>query len=325
MSEEQQQMEDVESPEAAEAGEVEAGATEEAPAAGAEVEEATQEEQAAAVTKLQAMHRGNKDRAAVAKEKEEMTEATTKIQANFRGKQARQQLKGGADGDTGEGDADESPEAAEAGEAEAGATEEAPAGGAEVEEATPEEQAAAATKLQAMHRGKKDRAAVAKEKEEMTEATTKIQANFRGNADRKRVQALKGEDGEIAETGGDVSDVQDVTDKEPQVSVDVFPVSPVSLRSGLPVLAISVCSLHGCGCVVRNKNVRKKREHPLATEVIGFACVYSVLPRLGLIWVSRSRPCFVVSPVSCAAEVLGFTFFPRFFFQSILCALCGKF
>ena len=178
-------------------------------------EEATVEEQTAAATKLQALHRGNQDRKAVENlkggqkqegggsdpaqiipETENPDTILQKMPAagGVSGAAPEPELSGdptaGATGTEGE------PARPVAGGAVAGAESEGALAPVVGGSGASDEQAAA-TRIQAIHRGNQDRKAVEDQKqkqqkdEEMGAAAIKIQAAHRGNEDRKAVENLK--------------------------------------------------------------------------------------------------------------------------------------
>ena len=149
------------------------------------------EEQAAAAVKIQAVHRGKQARKEL-QEKREQEAAAVKIQAVHRGKQARKELE------EKRRDVPEAPPAESAVESDSAAVESMveelvdevsastePVGGADDDDL--EEQAAAAVKIQAVHRGKQARKEL-QEKREQEAAAVKIQAVHRGKQARKELE-----------------------------------------------------------------------------------------------------------------------------------------
>jgi len=149
------------------------------------------EEQAAAAVKIQAVHRGKQARKEL-QEKREQEAAAVKIQAVHRGKQARKELE------EKRRDVPEAPPAESAVESDSADVESMveelvdevsastePVGGADDDDL--KEQAAAAVKIQAVHRGKQARKEL-QEKREMESAAVKIQAVHRGKQARKELE-----------------------------------------------------------------------------------------------------------------------------------------
>ena len=137
------------------------------------------------------MHRGKQARKEL-QEKREQEAAAVKIQAVHRGKQARKELE------EKRRDVPEAPPAASAVESDSAAVESMveelvdevsastePVGGADNDDL--EEQAAAAVKIQAVHRGKQARKEL-EEKREQEAAAVKIQAVHRGKQARKELE-----------------------------------------------------------------------------------------------------------------------------------------
>ena len=144
-----------------------------------------------AAAKIQAVHRGKQARKEL-QEKREQEAAAVKIQAVHRGKQARKELE------EKRRDVPEAPPAASAVESDSAAVESMveelvdevsastePVGGADNDDL--EEQAAAAVKIQAVHRGKQARKEL-EEKREQEAAAVKIQAVHRGKQARKELE-----------------------------------------------------------------------------------------------------------------------------------------
>ena len=144
-----------------------------------------------AAAKIQAVHRGKQARKEL-QEKREQEAAAVKIQAVHRGKQTRKELE------EKRRDVPEAPPAASAVESDSAAVESMveelvdevsastePVGGADNDDL--EEQAAAAVKIQAVHRGKQARKEL-EEKREQEAAAVKIQAVHRGKQARKELE-----------------------------------------------------------------------------------------------------------------------------------------
>ena len=144
-----------------------------------------------AAAKIQAVHRGKQARKEL-QEKREQEAAAVKIQAVHRGKQARKELE------EKRRDVPEAPPAESAVESDSAAVDTMveelvdevsastePVGGADNDDL--EEQAAAAVKIQAVHRGKQARKEL-QEKREQEAAAVKIQAVHRGKQARKELE-----------------------------------------------------------------------------------------------------------------------------------------
>ena len=142
-----------------------------------------------AATKIQAMHRGKLARREIREQKDQTT-AAVKIQAVHREKQARKELTKQNEEPDEPSETDE--EAVESLVAELVETSVTLEEGDEADEADVDldEQAAAAVKIQAMHRGKQARGEMQEQKEQ-TLAVLKIQAVHRGKQARKEVQEMR--------------------------------------------------------------------------------------------------------------------------------------
>ena len=142
-----------------------------------------------AATKIQAMHRGKLARREIREQKDQTT-AAVKIQAVHREKQARKELTKQNEEPDEPSETDE--EAVESLVAELVDTSVTLEEGDEADEADVDldEQAAAAVKIQAMHRGKQARGEMQEQKEQ-TAAAVKIQAVQRGKQARKELEEQK--------------------------------------------------------------------------------------------------------------------------------------
>ena len=142
-----------------------------------------------AATKIQAMHRGKLARREIREQKDQTT-AAVKIQAVHREKQARKELTKQNEEPDEPSETDE--EAVESLVAELVDTSVTLEEGDEADEADVDldEQAAAAVKIQAMHRGKQARGEMQEQKEQ-TAAAVKIQAVHRGKQARKELEEQK--------------------------------------------------------------------------------------------------------------------------------------
>ena len=142
-----------------------------------------------AATKIQAMHRGKLARREIREQKDQTT-AAVKIQAVHREKQARKELTKQNEEPDEPSETDE--EAVESLVAELVDTSVTLEEGDEADEADVDldEQAAAAVKIQAMHRGKQARGEMQEQKEQ-TAAAVKIQAVHRGKQACKELEEQK--------------------------------------------------------------------------------------------------------------------------------------